>query len=128
MSTPRMPKGAGIGDRLTFEDRTGGTLPDAAERTGTIIDRAPQGWNPRPGIDADTFEASGYWLWVMPDDPHPTDTGSAVRVRYMSRGRDKGRAYRDDGPMCVTGRLAYGHAAGSRKVTVQELIEEMSAA
>ena len=121
----KMPKGAKHGDPITFEQ-------DGHDRTGTVLDRAPQGWEPSPGIHADTFEASGYWLWVMPDEPHPTDTRGGVRVRYMSRGRDKGRAWRDDGPMCVTGKLAHGHGRphrriGGRKATVQELLAEVYA-
>ena len=90
----RFPKGAHPGDRITFSEPPG---PERArKREGVVLDRAPQGIDLNPGVNAGTFEASGYWLWVLPDDGD-----EAVRVRYYARGRSKGFAHRDDNAMYV---------------------------
>lgn len=107
----RFPVGAQPGDRITFRDHFGravGRSPGARDRTGVVIDRAPQGIDLNPGIHAETFEAAGYWLWVVPDDHDPCeDPDGAVRVRYYSRGRRKGEAHADDGPMYVRSIIGY---------------------
>lgn len=89
------PKGAGPGDTLTFTD-------EGQERTGVIIDRAPQSVG--KGFSA---EANGYWFWVRPDEPHPDDPHFAVRVRYQASGRRAGEAYRDDGPYVMRSALGW---------------------
>lgn len=95
----RFPTGAQPGDRITFSEPPG---PERArKRQGIVLDRAPQGIDYNPGFNSDTFEASGYWLWVLPDDD-----AEAVRVRYYSRGRRKGEAHADDGPKYVRSMLS----------------------
>ena len=61
-----------------------------------MIDRAANGIASQPGGNNDPWEASGYWLWVQPDDGV-----DLVRVRTWASGERKGEVWRDDGPMYV---------------------------
>lgn len=100
---PPLPEGARAGEAVAFTD--------GRTRTGVVLDRAPQGYEYHPSVRATTFERSGVWLWVMTDDPRPEDGSFAVRVRYYSRGRRKGEAWRDDGPLCIPRRGGDGFVA-----------------
>ena len=90
--TVRYPAGARPGDRLTWRTQPG---PDYGDRTGVVLDRAANGVASQSSDqEAHPWEASGYWLWMMPDDG-----GEPVRIRYYARGRSRGTAHEDDGPM-----------------------------
>lgn len=108
-----LPKGARIGDTITFVDSKVGTLPHLCQRTGIIIDRAANGVRNDWSTNGSAEELPGYWLWVMPDTPHATDTRNAVRVRTWGSGRNKGRFIRDDGPMWQRSSTGFGRVVAA---------------
>lgn len=88
------PVEAKPGELVHFYDPT-----TRQERTGTVLDRAPQG--PAQGTNPRGYasEGSGLWLWVIPSDRLPHDGASAVRVRYYTTANR--RHHVDTGPMVV---------------------------
>lgn len=93
--TTRFPSDKRPGDKITW------TEGPNTYRTGTIIDRAPQGvertWRCSTPCSDREHERGGYWFWVQPDK----EGSDYVRVRYYNRGTRKGQAHRDNGAMVV---------------------------
>lgn len=93
------------------------TAPDPfVVHRGTVWDRAPQGgeqgrYSPRP------WEKNGMWLWVIPEGGR-----SAVRVRYVTSGRNAGQAYHDDAPYVVrtTNGLCWSHEIAAERITREQ--------